>query len=155
MNREGIKHLLECKCILPQFKNVSPIVFHKFVVFSIIDEDGSIIPSYAQCNNCGVIHKILEVGQSEILKKEASAAIQTADDIKLSLPEKLIGVLEASDCDLSIYQEVQFILENKKWGRGVVLSREKNGDNVEGKFLLILGESLFKIESFLREDGLI
>ena len=37
--KEFIKHTIECNCVLPQYKNIVPIVFHKFIVFSIINED--------------------------------------------------------------------------------------------------------------------
>ncbi|NBP56906.1 hypothetical protein EBU71_10330, partial [bacterium] len=87
MTKSYIKHLIECKCVLVQYKNITPTVFHKFLVFSEIDgTDGLVIPSYAQCNNCGVIHKINEIGKSSQLRKESMTALLTIDDIKSSLP---------------------------------------------------------------------
>jgi len=53
MAKEYIKHLVECKCSLPQFRERDIPVPHSFVVFSVVNEDGSIQPSYAECNNCG------------------------------------------------------------------------------------------------------
>ena len=38
----GIKHLIECNCVLPQYQNTKKPIFHKFTVFSIIDEDNQI-----------------------------------------------------------------------------------------------------------------
>jgi hypothetical protein len=105
MTKDYVKYLLECKCILPQFKNSNPIVFHKFLVFSEIDTaNGLIIPSYAQCNNCGVIHKITEIGRSTVLKKENLNALLTIDDIKSSLPPRLASILEQNDCALPYWQ---------------------------------------------------
>lgn len=152
---EFIKHLIECKCLLPQYKNTFPPVFHKFLVFSIVDQNGDIIPSYAQCNNCSVVHKIIEVGQSEILKIEESKIVPTIEDIKLSLPEKMIGILQLYDCPLATWQEVKFIIENKMWGRGTVLAKERDGTSVIGKYMVVLGEHLYNIETFQREEGLI
>lgn len=154
--REGVKHLIDCKCILPQYKNVHPPIFHKFIVFSeIIEPNADVVPSYVSCNNCGVIHRIIEINQSVILKKEESAAVPTIDDIKINLPEKLVGVLDKHDLSLATWQEVQFILEQKYWGRGIVLSKEKESDKTFGKYLMILGENLYKIDNFEREEGLI
>ena len=63
----GLKHVVECTCILPQYKNQTPPVFHQFVVFSIINNQDELQPDYAQCNNCGVIHKVVDACKSEIL----------------------------------------------------------------------------------------
>lgn len=156
MTKHYIKHLVECKCVLPQYKNVSPTVFHKFLVFSEIDTiDGSVISSYAQCNNCGVIHKIKEIGKSTILRKENMAALLTIDDIKSSLPPRLASILETNNCDLPYWQEAQFILINKLWGRGFTLSQERENTTIIGKYIVILGENLYDIKPFERDEGLI
>lgn len=151
-NISYVKHLIECSCILPQFKNISPPTFHKFVVFSIIENSGALKPSYVQCANCGIIHKILEIGESEILKgKEDSRVVTKVDDIKISgiIPEKLVGVLEVHDVPLATWQELQFIFEHKQWGKTIILSKERdNMGNIFGKYLLVLGETLYKIEPF-------
>lgn len=74
---ECVKHLIQCNCILKQYENVEPPLFHKFIVFSVINENGSIKPSYAKCNNCGGLHKVTEVGVSEKLKKKQQHCCQT------------------------------------------------------------------------------
>ena len=51
----GQKHLIECHCILPQYRRALNTVYHKFVVFSEIDDSDTVVPKFAQCNNCGVI----------------------------------------------------------------------------------------------------
>ena len=82
--RSGIKHLIECHCVLPQFRNRLDAVYHRFVVFSIIDADDNMVPKYAQCNNCGVIHKVIDVMTSEVaLGNDNDAAVISIDDIKL------------------------------------------------------------------------
>ena len=72
MSVDFVKHLVQCKCILSIFKKMENPPIHKFVVFSEIDESGNIEPSFAQCTNCDLIHKVKEVGVSEILKKRGS-----------------------------------------------------------------------------------
>lgn len=150
-----VKHMIECKCILPQFKNTNPPIFHKFVVFSTLNERGDVNPHLVQCNNCGVVHRVTEVGISKIIKKENSTSLISIDDLKLSLPPKLVGILELYDCPLASWQEASFILRKKLWGRGFVLAKEQDGSTVVGKYIVILGENLFDIKAFSREEGLV
>lgn len=150
-----IKHMIACKCMLPQYKNYNPPLFHKFIVFSVLDQSGDIEPHYAQCNNCGVIHRVTEVGQSRIIKKESLPTLITVEDLKSSLPPKLVGILELHDCPLPVWQEADFIIKNKLWGKGFVLAKELDGSTLIGKYLTILGEQLYDLKSFEREEGLI
>jgi hypothetical protein len=149
--QEYTKHLIECKCILPQFKRIEPPKWHCFVVFSEIDEAGAIIPSFAQCNNCGIIHKVTEVGTSSILERDDLPSLSNLEDIKAGLPEKLVEILEKYQCELPTYQEVAFILEHKQWGRMVILTKEVVEHTIIGKYLLIIGETLWKISTFQEE----
>jgi hypothetical protein len=147
------KHLIECKCILPQFKNRQPIIFHSFIVFSVVEENGDIQVSFAQCPNCAVIHKVTEIGVSSILRKEEMSTLMTIDEIKSSLPEGLITLAQGYDLPLSSWQEIQFILENKMWGqRPVILSKEEVEGIKTGKYLAIVGENLYQVKSFSREN---
>jgi hypothetical protein len=144
-----IKHLLECNCILPQFKNFDPPVFHKFVVFSIINEDGSIQPSFVSCPNCAAIHKIKEVNESVLIRRETMPSIPTIDDIKTTVPEHYSNILASYECELPTWQELKFILENSIWGAKILLSRDEVEETITGKFLLVLGNDLYKVDSFV------
>lgn len=151
-----VKHLVECKCILPQFRKMDNAPFHKFVVFSELEEETALVKSsFAQCPNCGAVHKINEVGLSKILNKDSMLSLPTIDDIKTMLPEKLIALLERHECDLPIWQEVQFIVEHELWGRTVILTKEREGENIMGKYAILLSPTLFKIQPFERFDGLV
>lgn len=150
-----IKHMIECKCILPQFKSIAPPIFHKFLVFSVLDAQGLVEPHYAQCNNCGVVHRVTEVGQSRVIKKETLPSLVTIEDLKASLPPKLVGILEIHDCPLATWQEANFIIQHKLWGSGFVLAKEIDGATLLGKYIVILGETLFDIKAFEREEGLV
>lgn len=148
----GQKHLIKCRCVLPQFKNRANPPQHQFVVFSTIDDD-VIKHKYVQCNNCGIIHKVVDICKSEIIPgKEMSAALITIDDVKGSLPKTLCDILESSSTDLPTWEHAQFIHENKKWGEFVVLNSEESDGSRSGKYVRILGESLFKVESYDREE---
>jgi len=154
-----VKHIIECKCVHPMFKHIEPTVFHKFVVFSEMDPNTfGIKHSYAQCNNCAMIHKVIDIGVSAILKKEESSLVPSLDELKYNFPNHLKPILEKYDSPIHVWQETQFIYENKLWGRFVILSKEKDSisDTVfRGKYLILLGEALFKIDSFEQEDGYI
>ena len=150
---QGQKHLVKCRCILPQFKRAENPPVHKFIVFSVIDDDDKVVPKFAQCNNCGLIHKIVDICSSEIMRnREFMTSIKTIDDIKQSLPENLAKTLELNKSDLPTYEAVSFIYENKLWGSHVVMNSDSEDGLRQGKYVRILGEVLFKVESYTREE---
>ena len=145
----GLKHVVECTCILPQYKNQTPPVFHQFVVFSIINNQDELQPDYAQCNNCGVIHKVVDACKSEILSgQENLSSIISIEDIKMMIPSDLSMVLENYSCDLPNWQHAYFIYSNQKWGEKIILVRENFDDEIRGKILSIDGSNKFRIEPF-------
>jgi hypothetical protein len=146
-----VKHLVECNCVLTQFKHVEPPKWHHFVVFSEIDETGAIIPSFSQCNNCGLIHKVIEVGTSTILQRDDLPSLTTIEDVKSGMPSALAAILSKHGCDLPTYQEVAFILEHKMWGQSAILTKEVLDGFVVGKYITILGDTLWKVNSFQEE----
>lgn len=150
---EYVKHLVECRCILPQFKNMEDPPYHKFIVFSELDEKAQVKPSFAQCNNCGIIHKVTEVSVSVTLKKEELRSLETIDDIELQIPEKIANLLRKHECELHVWQEAKFILDHGLWGRFIVLSKEREGEMIIGKICQILGNNLVKIENFERDES--
>jgi phage regulator Rha-like protein len=100
-----------------------------------------------------VIHKVFDITLSEIVGKENSTALISIDDLKASLPQNLVVVLEKNNADLPTWEAVQFVYENKKWGEFVVIASEADEDARQGKYVRILGENLFKVESFRREEA--
>lgn len=125
------------------------------MVFSIVNEDDSVISKFVQCNNCGLIHKVIDICKSEILTgKESSASVMTIDEVKISLPRNLVDILERNNVDISIYEQAQFIMENKRWGDIVLLSNEEEGGSRHGKYVRILGETFFKVDNFTRQEVL-
>ncbi len=148
----GQKHLIRCRCILPQFKRHSNPPLHQFPVFSII-EDNEVQLSFVQCNNCGIVHKITDILISEIINnREDMKSLKTIEDIRLTLSEQLAAVLQANDADLSTWLAVEFIIENKRWGEHVVISRDTDSGISQGKYIRLLGEGLFKIETYMRDE---
>lgn len=152
MASSGQKHVITCRCIMHQFKKLRNPPAHKFVVFSVLDDD-QVRPKFVQCNNCGVIHKVTDVGKSEVVQtREHMSSILSIDEIKSSLPTNLAQVLETNNCDLPTWEAVSFIVENQRWGDFVVLTSDEEAGLRQGKFLRIIGESLFKVESFSRDE---
>jgi len=152
----GQKHLIKCRCVLPQFKRLENPPVHQFIVFSVIQEDETVKPRYSQCNNCGVVHKVVDVCKSEIVSgKENMNSLIKIEDIKPSLHPNFVGILESSQADLATWESVQFIVENKQWGQFVVLTNDSEGEEIHGKYIKILGESMCKVETFMRSTGVV
>ena len=102
---QGTKHLIECHCVLPQYRNIDNPVYHKFVVFSMLGDGGTVVPKFSQCNNCGVIHKIYDLCKSEIAAgKDELRSVVKADELKISIPSQLWDVLTTYDVDVAILE---------------------------------------------------
>lgn len=149
----GQRHLIKCRCVLPQYKGVTNPPPHQFVVFSVINDDDSARVKFSQCNNCGIIHKVTDICKSEILPgKEAMSSVVKIEDVKLSLPPNLADILERNNVDIATWESAQFILENKEWGNFVILAQEEESGTRQGKYVRIMSETFFKVESFSREE---
>ena len=178
-----IKHLIQCRCVLKLYEEMKNPPQHKFIVFSEIklrpiegswvpttqeewDEClvGKMVPSFAACPNCGLIHHITEVGTSTITGKSDMKSLPTIEDLEMAgIPEKVMNQLKSHECELHIWQEVAHIFDKKLWGSYVILSREsldakENARNnpffrkETGKILVFHSETIFKIETF-ETDG--
>ena len=155
MSNKGLRCIIECHCILPQYRSRPSPVYHKFVVFLEIDESDTVITKYVQCNNCGVVHKVYDVCKSEIMVgKEELYTVATVEDCKLSLTQDVQMVLESYDVELSTWENVKFIVENEKKDDFVVLKQEEIDDGtIQGKLMRYSGEGKFKIENFTRSTN--
>ena len=150
--REGQKHLIPCRCVLPQFKNNASPPIHHFVVFSIVEDD-AVLPHFVQCNNCGIIHRIVDLCSSEIVTgREASSAVLTFDDLRAQLPEALVAALERVEADLPTWLAVKFTIDEARWGDVVVVTTERTAGLRTGKYVRILGRTLFTLDSFACDD---
>ena len=149
MTVEGVKHTIECHCILPQYKSKPNPPWHKFVVFSIIDDSNTVIPKYAQCNNCGVIHKVVDLCKSEIIPgKDELRSIKTIEDIAITIPSDIRSVLENYSVDIPTWEMAQFLLQEKQWGKNIILTKEIINDEVHGKAMFFDSADKVRIESF-------
>lgn len=145
---KGIKHLVECHCILPQFKNQKNPTYHKFVVFSVIDDSETIVPKNASCNNCGVIHNIYDVCKSEILPGRELGAVMEIEDCKMLLPSSIVNILENYNRSIEDYEHAVFIFQNQAWGEWIIVKSDEENGTISGKLLKITGPGNYTIEPF-------
>ena len=148
----GLKHLITCRCILPQFKRAKDPPLHQFVVFSDIDDANNVRVKFVQCNNCGIVHKVTDICRSEIVSRESMKSLVTIDDVKIGMSSQLVELLELNNADLATWESVRFIIDNKMWGMFVVLSTDEESGLRQGKYVRLLGENLYKVETFTREE---
>lgn len=126
---------------------------HQFTVFSVIEDDDTVRQKLAQCPNCGVIHKVIDITKSDIISgKDTSQAITQVADVKVSVPQNAAALLEANNADLPTWEAVRFIFDNEKWGEFVVLSSERDGDSRQGKYVQIMNKDVIRVETFSREE---
>ncbi len=147
-----MKHLLECRCILPTMKNKPDPPLHKFVVFSVQQND-KIVEKLSTCNNCGVVHRVYEVCKSEILNNfEGTKSSLTIEDISIMLPTSVSEIMKTYERELPDYEHIRFILDEDKKDEFIVLSQEFNDGRKTGKVLKYKGKGKFEIEPFSRSE---
>jgi hypothetical protein len=140
--------MVECHCVLAQFRTMKNPPWHKFVVFSIIDDADTVIPKHARCNNCGVIHNVFDIGKSEILSGQETGAVMEKEDIQLMLPESLKNILVSYDCDTATWENVLFVLQNANFPCNIVLDKKEEDGIISGKMLEIVKHGNYNIKPY-------
>ncbi len=154
MATEGIKHLIECHCVLPQYRNLETPIFHKFVVFSVVDDD-IVEPKFVQCNNCSIVHKITDICKSEIVAGlEFSNAVTRLDEVQQGLPDNIASILEKANCDLATWENVAFLIETSLDGFEVPIAKEESGNLTQVKLLTVDKQGKAKVKTVARNDFL-
>ena len=129
-------------------------IFHKFVVFSLVDDEGNVVPKMSQCNNCGAVHKVVDICISEIVPgKDETRSVVTKNDVARSLPKQLVEILEEYQLDVADYEMTKHIIENQLWGSLIILSREaEESGGFAGKTLKFAEADKYKIEPYFDTD---
>ena len=156
--KSGIKHLIECHCTLKIYQKLEKTLYHKFPVYSKYNsESGAIVPKIAQCNNCKTLHRVYDICKSEIVPggKDEDKTMLTKEDIIFQLPDKISNFLIGQDCDVTIFEHVLDVIENKHWNEKIVLTREIINDRLHVKILQIISEDRFKIRKEVINDQFI
>lgn len=150
---EGIKHVIECSCFLPQAKNNKKINYYKFPVFSIINEKDEVLEKFAQCENCGIVHRVYDICRSEILigREDGKSSVLSKEEISMMLPTHASNLLNSYNVDIATWEQVLFNFE-KKIDKPMILFKEIDpvSFSIKGKILKII-DGNFKIESFIDE----
>ena len=107
--KDYTKHLIECQCTLKIFENKTKPLYHKFVVFSLL-EDENIEEKYVTGNNCDIVHRVYDICKSEIKwgKEGYKSLVCTKEDIKFNLvnngKQNISDSLELNDVDISVLE---------------------------------------------------
>ncbi len=150
---KGVKHLIQCHCVLPQFRKRKDKIFHKIEVFSECDEDENIKEKFVICDNCGVVHKIIDFCRSEIqTSHESITSVRTIPEIKMSMEENVCDLLEKNNCHVSTWENVEFIIDNNIFDMPVVINRESVKGNINVKLLSLKKNGKFKITNEIIKD---
>jgi hypothetical protein len=157
LKKLGIKHLIECHCTLKIFdirEDIQDHLYHKFPVYSLLDENDKLIEKIVQCNNCQTLHKVKEYCKSELVERGSETNITSIDveDIKFQLSDKLINLLEKYNADISTWEHVLDIVEKEVWNQNVILSRQIIDQKYHVKILKVLSENKFKIITKVLND---
>lgn len=148
------KHLVECVCTLPQYQSIDPVVYHKFTVFSTMDENGVVNPKLVTCNNCEIIHRISDVCKSDILHDGSGRyGVRTIDDVKSGLPPSLVKLVDKNELNLATWEEIEYKFKNQD-SSPIVLGKEHVKGDVFGKYLEIKSLDDFFIGDFHRNDAI-
>ena len=144
----GIKHLIECHCVLPLFKSSQKIIYHKFPVYSKITASGMLVEKLVKCNNCEAAHLINEVCKSEIQPgKDQTEVVVSKEDISYMLDDKLVKLLEKTNSDISTWEHVLDVVEEERWGENIIIKREIIDDKEHVKVLTFSATNKFKLFS--------
>lgn len=141
MSNEYVKHLIDCHCILSIYKNRTKPIYHKFPVFSIIEED-NVKEKYVLCNNCDIVHKITDVNFSEIKwgNDGLKSLVTTKEDIKFNLESlgmsRLVTILEVNNIDLSDWELVEYLIENNLEGK-IIIDKKEIDNSINYKYIEI------------------
>jgi hypothetical protein len=76
----------------------------------------------------------------------------TAEEIKQSLPQKMVDGLSGYNLETHQWMEIKWILENEAWGKIVILTKESADGFVSGKYIQIIGSELWRFSNFSREE---
>ena len=139
--------MIQCHCILPQYRGVKNPVFHKFLVFSTIDtESDTVIPKFTACNNCGAAHKVFDIAKSEIITgRDEVPTAMSIDDYTMSLPRGACLIFyNHINRRIADFEHAQFIIESNLWGDHIVLTREELDEFIQGKLVKFMSKDHLK-----------
>ena len=149
----GIKHLIECHCYLAIYKKQEKLINHKFPVYSKFDENGIVVKKNVKCNNCDAFHFVYDICKSEIKPgKDQSNLVISKEDLKEMLPQRVSNFLSSNNCDISIWEHVKDIIDERRWGEHVVIKRDIIDEKQQIKYITIDANKNIKINLDIIND---
>jgi hypothetical protein len=146
MSTEYVKHLIECHCVLPQYRNRADLVYHKFAVFSLLEND-AVVEKLARCNNCDAVHRIYDVCKSEIFIGDLDlSTIRTTQEILSELPLGLKESLIPLNLDMCTLEHILWCVENDKQEK-IPLRKDTVKGKLFVKFITMRPEGKWKFET--------
>tara|TARA_R110000782_G_scaffold60347_1_gene124787 strand:- start:1005 stop:1316 length:312 start_codon:yes stop_codon:yes gene_type:complete len=101
------------------------------------------------------MHYIKDICRSEIRGgKDQSELVVSIEELSLMLPERLANALFKIETDISNWEQIVDIFEEKRWGEIVVLRREVIDEKQHVKTIEITSSEMFKIKNSTIEDTL-
>lgn len=142
-----ITHLIECSCILPLYSKSEKPIYHKFPVFSTLNEKEELEEKYVACNNCDVIHKVTDFCSSEVMTDTSNyrGLVTTKEDLEHSLNDKIISILIKNDCEVDVWEKLDFLFENNISDH-VVISKKYEESSVICQIIYIESDGSYKIK---------
>ena len=152
----GIKHLIECHCYLAIYKKQINPINHKFPVYSKIDENGIVVKKNVKCNNCDAFHLVYDLCKSEIKAgKDQSNLVISKDDLSTMLPQKITNFLSSNNADISIWEHVKDIIDERRWGEQIVIKRDIIDEKQQIKYITIDRNKNIKVDLAIINDTII
>lgn len=149
----GIKHLVECHCVLPIYRGSKREIYHKFSVYSKISKDGKVIPKLVKCNNCDTMHNVYDICKSEISPgKDQSELTISLEELSLMLPDRLSNILLKNEVDRASWEQIIDVFDEERWGENVVLKRDIINERQHVKVLHINSRDSYKITNEVIQD---
>ena len=106
------------------------------------------MPKHAKCNNCGVVHNVVDIGKSEILPGQETGAVMDIDDVKIMMPDSLNRMLSTYNCDIATWENVLFVLQHNKFPSSIVLDRNEENGVISGKILDMKDYTVYSIRPY-------
>lgn len=150
--KKGTKHLIQCHCVLPQYRQRKEPLFHKIEVFSTISDD-EVDEKFVICDNCGSVHRVYDMCKSEIVTNhEMITSVKTIPEIKMSFDDDVSNLLEKNNCHVSTWENVEFIIDNNLVGFPVIINRENLNGKTSIKILELKNNGKFKVSNEIIEN---
>jgi hypothetical protein len=146
MSTEYVKHLIECHCVLPQYRNRVDLVYHKFAVFSLLESD-NVVEKLVRCNNCDAVHRVYDVCKSEIFIGDLDlTTIRMPQEILSELPVGLKESLAPLSLDMCTLEHILWCVENNKQEK-LPLRKDTVKGKLFVKFITLRADGKWKFET--------